>query len=912
VPALTPGPYRLAAELSGFKKLTRENIVLLAGITQTLDVKLEVGALEETITVSGQTAQVDLTSAEVGGRVSLAEVQAIPSISHNMMGYLQVVPGIQYTPGAAKPSTESVTVNGQSAGVSYYLDGGLNSSSVFPGGSVGQRVMASAEVIQEVVATTTQLPAEYGGRSGAVINAITKQGTNALRGSVYGFFGNDSLTAPNYFVVLNNLPRLPFNKGEGGASLGGPLVRDKLFFMGLVEYTYKGQDTAYSYPTVPSQSFTTNAVVRGVNAFVRVDHQIDANNAYAVRFMVRDSGCSGDPGCAAGGVGTSIATNNPTATAVQQEWEFDTVVVANYNRVISSTKLNSVIFSFPRQTIQTGVPSNSPDALSSCVSCLPPTLRYLSFDAQQTYFDHQRWEPTYRLEDSFNWLRGRHDLKFGGFMTYARHKQINYDDDNGIFTFVSNTPFNAAVPSTYPELLTIRNGAQTSDPRMATLASYAQDKWRLTDRLTLNFGLRYDVVLAQTPNQFNPLFADRNSYPIDWGGVGPRLSAAYASSDGKAVVRGGWSQVFQQPYFNPDIDPYWRQGVYGTGLVVNFPSGGSVDPGPAAGQLPSSPFLVNGPVVNAGLLNLLFPAGTPFRNPSVVYIDNPDRKLPRSRQATVGYQREFATNLAAAVDYMHTWGSKDLIAYDLNPGLRASTGRTAAITRTDFMGIASSLGLSPFSTDVYTYENIGRDSYDGLNLSLEKRFSQFWSARVSYTLARPYNDATQANFQVLNVSNPQEAWGPAGRTHVLNVSGRLELPRTGGLGVSGTFYYMSGLPLSLINSNVDTDRNGILADLLPAGTYSGSGLNALTVQNSGTAGGAVGPAFHQLDMRLDYRFRLGGKRTFQLNADVFNVTNAVNFSNPSGDMRQPTFLVPTALVSNGIPRQLQVSMRLGF
>src|SRR5262249_38294440 len=156
--------------------------------TQTIDLKLSLGSFEETVLVSGEAPQVDLTSAQVGGRISLGEVQAIPSVSKNLIGFLQVVPGVQYLPAASKPSTEGVTVNGQSAGIRYYFDGGSITGSVFNGGT-GTRVMVPAEVVQEVVAITTQMPAEYGGGTGAVINTISKQGTNAYRGSIYGFFG---------------------------------------------------------------------------------------------------------------------------------------------------------------------------------------------------------------------------------------------------------------------------------------------------------------------------------------------------------------------------------------------------------------------------------------------------------------------------------------------------------------------------------------------------------------------------------------------------------------------------------------------------------------------------------------------------------------------------------------------------
>jgi hypothetical protein len=130
--------------------------------------------------------------------------------------------------------------------------------------------------------------------------------------------------------------------------------------------------------------------------------------------------------------------------------------------------------------------------------------------------------------------------------------------------------------------------------------------------------------------------------------------------------------------------------------------------------------------------------------------------------------------------------------------------------------------------------------------------------------------------------------------------------------VTGSLRALSGTPFTIQNTAVDANRNGILVDPLPAGTYSGSGANALTVLDAGGWNGARGPRFHEIDLRLGYRFHLSGARIVDFSADCFNVTNAPNFSNPTGDLRQPTFLVPTALVSGGLPRQLQFTARIAF
>ena len=131
---LVPGVYNVTAQLDGFKTLTRPDINLPAGDTQTIELQMEVGTLSESVTVSGTTAQVDVTSAAVGGNVSLSEVQAIPSLSHTVIGYLQVIPGIVYSPSATKPSNDGMSVNGQRSAFTTTLTVGRTRDWYFRGG----------------------------------------------------------------------------------------------------------------------------------------------------------------------------------------------------------------------------------------------------------------------------------------------------------------------------------------------------------------------------------------------------------------------------------------------------------------------------------------------------------------------------------------------------------------------------------------------------------------------------------------------------------------------------------------------------------------------------------------------------------------------------------------------------------
>ena len=217
--------------------------------------------------------------------------------------------------------------------------------------------------------------------------------------------------------------------------------------------------------------------------------------------------------------------------------------------------------------------------------------------------------------------------------------------------------------------------------------------------------------------------------------------------------------------------------------------------------------------------------------------------------------------------------------------MRANTSRTGPVTR-----------VNPnFTTSVLQRINVGRTDYDALMLQVDKRFSNHFSARVWYTLADSRGNTTgdgtpQANLQFLDDLNLDDYEGPTNfdRRHNLVISGTSLIPKTGGLTVAWIARYLSGLAFTVQDTNTDADRNAILFDPLPAGSYSGTGTNAITVDNEGGRNGARGPDFFELDLRLGYRFRLGGSRSLDVFGEIFNVTNRANFDSPTGDRRRRT------------------------
>jgi outer membrane receptor protein involved in Fe transport len=906
ISGLVPGPYRLSAALSGFSRLVREDIVLRLGATLQVDLSLRVGALQESLTVTAEAPQVDLTSVQVGGNVSAGEVTNLPSATRNFTGLVALLPGVVYN-AAADGNSDSVTINGQhGSGVVFLMDGGSNNDDLRGGGS-GAQARTALEAVQEFQVVTNQFDAEYGAATAGVINAVTKQGTNAFRGSAYGYYTDASITARDFFVEQQNLDKPDTEKQQYGATVGGPIVRDKMHFFGSFERQNRNEGRSRVYPTRPDKSFTVAQQSNYWNYLARVDHQLNPSHNYSVRYLWDHQ------------PSINQVLGNGTLDTLSIEKDNDWTLVGTYNWVMGGTKLNTLRASSVYEKPKRGQPlyQETGDWTQA-----PPTLEYLSFidQADDNYADYRIMKIA-SLDDTFSWFipgaRGSHDLKLGAQYQYGEHYREDQRVTNGRFVFATDRAFNAADPTTYPERLEIRVPDMLQKiSRTHSLGMFVQDKWQLSSNLTLNLGVRYDVHVSPLDETWNPFFDDPSAYPVDRNNIQPRVGFAY-SMNGNSVIRGGYGMFYQKQWIER-FETYIINPVFADSFVAAFPIL-QADPGPGNGRFPTDPLLVNGPTLNRTLVNQLVPPGSLNRNTGTVWLDTPDRILPQQHQISIGYERQLGRQLSFAGDYVHMTNLDMPLRYNLNPASKQTTGRTAPITRVDIQGIAGQLGLAPFRSDVYIYENIGETKFDGVNLQIERRFANYWGARLSYALGYGRGNTngihTSPNdFQVLAERNLDLNEGPTNldRRHTATLSGRFELPWIPGLTAGAIARFMSGQPFTIHNTNVDANRNGIAQDPLPAGTYSGTATNAITVENDGGRNGAYGPGFAQLDLRGGYRVRAGGARTLDIFVEVFNATNRANFSNPSGDLRLGNFLVPTSLQGGGFPRQLQFGARFGF
>jgi len=914
---LTPGTYEIVAELQGFKKFNRKELILEVGKTTTVDVKMEVGGIEQTVTVTADSPLVDVTSKEIGGNITSETLVQLPSVNGNFIGFVGLLPGIVPSISTESFGSDSISVNGQDPrNNNYMLDGGNNNDDVI-GQRAGTQARTPIEAIQEFQVLTNQYDAEFGRTAGAVVNAVTKSGTNNVAGSAFGYFQRADLTEKDFFAKEKNLPKPQTKYDRWGGTVGGPIVRDKLHYFGSLERFSIDRPNTINIPARPEFNGTQVTQDRVWNTIARADHQLTSNNTYSVRWLREQS------------PQLNQIIGAVTPAAAREESDVDQTFSANVNSVLSSTKVNTLRATWTRENVAFAnhcFNTNGRD-LSQC----EPTLAFQTFTDQQDNTAQARIDDAIMLDETLAWFvpgkKGDHDIKFGAQYEYTGALNLNQGNLNGTFTFgLSNAPFDPNNPFTYPDRFSIRVGGENRIyEKIHYFAGFAQDKWRVNPRLTVSLGLRYDIEAMPTPVTDQPFV--NGSSPVDKNNIAPRVGASYDLNGGRSVARAAYGRFYEREHLEL-IAALWNP-LFALSSNQTFPLAGP-DLGPRNGRLPTDPFLVNGPTINTAELNARFPAGVPVQSTGPTW-DNPDRSNPYTDEYSVGYERQLAASLAVSADYVHQQSRNGLMALNLNPNQRSNPNvNNSTLTRIGSPALSAGFAdlkaiyptMVPFSAGVTEFVNTGRVDYDALMLQVKKRFSHNYSAQVSYTYGDARGNysgsgAPGSNFQVGQDMHLELNEGPTDFDirHNLTVSGTALVPKTYGLNVSWVARALSGTPFSLTNGAIDPDLNGIQAEPLAAGSYTGAGAsdNYTVKDYEAKRNGARAPGFFNLDMRLGYRIPISKQRRLELAADIFNLTNHTNFATPGGNQNAPTtFLVLTGYSTSYSPRKVQLGARFQF
>jgi len=326
---MTPGRYRISAKLEGFRTFERRGLQVAVGTTLTVNLTMAIGTLEETVTVTGNSPLIDLTATDVGDNIGTGELAELPAMNRNYFATVALLPGVQFSP-STQMGNDTIVSNGQSAqNNNVSVDGGYNGDNALDTSS-GAQVRTPLEAIQEFEVITSMSDAEWGRAGGAIVNAVTKQGTNKFSGVVFGYAVSNNLTSKDFIARQQNLPKANLEKREWGFVLGGPIVRNKAHFFVSLERQVDKPTRTRDFLTRPERNFSTVEDRTDWNTLIRFDHQLTANHTWAVRWL-RETAPQFPV----------IVDRASTQDMWQDETDLDQTAVGTFTSVLGGTKVNT-------------------------------------------------------------------------------------------------------------------------------------------------------------------------------------------------------------------------------------------------------------------------------------------------------------------------------------------------------------------------------------------------------------------------------------------------------------------------------------------------------------------------------------------------------------------------------------------
>ena len=932
------GSYEVRASKTGFQTVLREGISLTVGSQPVLDFQLPVGKAEQTINVEGAVSAVETETAAVSSLVNQSQMRELPLNGRNFEQLILLAPGaVSYPAGGssalvgraatfsvsgARPEGHAILLDGENLQDWWQRGSGANVS----GTSLG------VEAIAEFQTLTNTYGAQYGG-NGAVVNAVTKSGTNGFHGSAFDFLRNSSMDARNFFDI--KAPP-PFRKNQYGGSVGGPVKKDKLFFFvnyegirqllggtslvtvpdnnarnGLVPCSVATSFTCNTatglanvgvapsivklltlYPTATNSlgnglgnaSTVANQIIHEDYILARADYTLSDKDSVFVRYI---------SDVAQATIPTLIPLwpvndHNHNQFATIQE-----------RHVFSPTLLNQFSFSFSRPFETETEPNNAgggilqafPGRQDVTISVNGLTSLGANFTNPFRFLENKFTE-----EENLLWTKGSHSIKFG---MHVRRHQINsysYTYWNGNYAF----PGLVALLTASPSLFTGAKDGEAygnRDFRDISLKPFIEDDWKVTRRLTINMGFRYEFQTNPIEqhnvlhNLVNPPFgttyslvpnAFKTNPNVD--NFDPRFGFAYdVFGDHKTSLRGGFGM-----FHDPAQTYVFFSGYVGT---PPFNSLNQVNP--------SFPIPFQGSGVSAPLPSLTF--GT----------DYTIHKSPYQIQYNLNLQREVFNGSVLTVGYVGSRGVDLLSFRDYNPPVPVTLPNGQLQFGNPATGISYQRINPAFGTQVLT--NPGSSShYNSMQMSYNNRFSNNFVGNLSYV----YSHCTDGAYTYggLGGNNGTSAWtnpydgsrerGNCGFDirHVLTLNVVYQLPFHGnrlveGWQVSGIESYRTGVPISigigydraLLSNNFASVRPDVIAGCDQTANQSPQhwfNKACYTLPAAGTVGNlgkntVTAPGYEAVDFSLSKDTKVFERVNVQFRAEIFNILNHTNFGIPA-------------------------------
>jgi hypothetical protein len=982
VPGLISGHYEVQAQLQGFQTAIRKGIQMTIGAEPVVDLVLQVGIVTETTIVTAQAPLVDVVSSTVSGLVDDKTIRDLPL---NGRSFDQLITLQSAAPMINDRGRTSLTGQGNVFSVSgartqsnqYLMDGtelvGAGSITTQPGGVLGKNM--GVEAIQEFTVLTSNYSAAYGKRAGGVVNIATRSGTNQFHGSLFEFHRDDRLDARNFFD--QDAPP-PFERNQFGGALGGPIRKDQTFFFATYEalretlgetfiaivpdanarrgllpdpanpgqFRNVGLNPSVApymaalFPAPNGRNFgdgtaeSINSVTRTSRqdfGLVRVDHRLSDKDSLFGRYNISQAKLA-DPDT--NSLFGSLDNNRDQLFTLEEKRAY-------------STFLNSARFGFTRARVFSdslplvdidsslhfldGAKTIGPLSFSTNSVGGPLTTTGTGSSAERFFVVNQLdWQ------DQINYYRGAHSIQAGVQFQRIEHDENFQNSVRGSYEFTSLETFLRGVASRFRAPAPGGAGDAHKDYLMKYFSTYFQDDLKARHNLTVNLGLRYELMTApveQSGNRVSNYVADivngtrvlqtepRLGSPFFKAhnhSVAPRVGFAWdATGNGSTAVRGGVGVFYDQienefRFFTANNAPYF-------GLTE-----------------------VNNPPFPLG-----FASGTGAqRTPTPDSID-PNIEVPRRTQWNIGVQRQLTTNMALGANYVNSRG------YNLMRVTDANTARPQILADGTKFYPAGAARKNPALGGNRYVSSDASSWYDGLQLEVNQRVTSGLRYKVSFTYAKSTDNASVVIAQhslagpatTMDPDDIDRDKGPSAfdvrRNFVANFT--YDVPTGGLTGISkavfggwqlgGIVTLQDGTPFTaLVGFSRSRDLARSLADrpnlapgasanpvlggpdryfdptvfVLPAiGTYGSLGRDTL-----------VGPGIELFDMNLVRVVQLSGHNRCDIRLEVFNVFNHANFGipdstifNSDGSIRGAAGRITTTSTTS---RQVQLGVKYSF
>jgi len=908
---LPVGSYDLTVEFKGFKTVQQKSIPLTVGAVLTIDVRLEVGAATETVSVSAEPPVVETTRSNSSSTVTSRSITDLPVNGRNFIDFTVLTPGVVKDPTRGG----DLAFGGQRGPNNALLVDGADSNNLFYGqatGRTGFRPYAfSQDAVQEFQVNANSFPAEVGRASGGVINMITRSGTNAFHGTAFEFYRDKGLNANTFINNRNGAKKNPYHFNQFGGTLGGPIAKDKLFFF----VSYDGQKNKQSQivapniappggATGPFGKYLTPYLIGLENnvGLAKVDWNISDKDRLSVRYnMSRYTGLNQES------FGSNVAEEHSGNNEVNTD-----NIAAVYTRTIGSALMFEGRFNYvqdkqPGYANTTGPEVNIINGILFGANNFSP--RYTNTKAVQptanaTYI---RGKHVYKMGFDFNFVRA--DNYFPGFFA-GGYTYNSYDD------FLNGRPasFRQAFPG---------SGSQfpISHPDVNEWAFFVQDAWRVTPKLTLNYGLRYDYFSYRQPDYRNPnaqlvaqnLLTDRIA--TDNKNFGPRFGFAYRLTDSdKVVLRGGYGIYYAR---TPGL-------LLSTAILNNgFASAQYL----ITTNLPTYPNILSAPPGPG--------------NPPDIYVTDPNFKTPRTQQFSLQTEIALGTSSSVTVGYLGVDGTKLTRSRDINlyPSV-ATTGYicptsaacTAAqgtpVTYYRHAGTGSSIRANPAFGRISLFDSGANSIYHGGFVQYQRRFAKHFQVQTSYTFSKVIDSVPDATSVVPGnagddakvaqdtlLPNLDRGPGASDIRHRWVLSGVWDINYGSSMSNAVAKWLVSYWQLSLLTQA----QSGRAFNDITTGDP-GNDTNTANDRSPGVGRNTIrGPEFASVDVRLSKDIPIHHERVrLRLIGEAFNITNRANFNGiqttrytfSGGFFRPTTNFLMTQTVYD--PRIIQLAAKIVF